>query len=129
MGDRLTLEQRRVVASLMEVYGSPTVVCQKFAEQLAGRDLPSHLTIYRVYAKFVKTGSVADNYRANAGRPRTGRKRVYSRKIPYINDLKDRIRTVVSSIPREMCVWALNGTVACWLLCVKHDGEQVETIL
>jgi hypothetical protein len=40
MGDRLTLEQRRVVASLMEVYGSPTVVCQKFAERFAGRDPP-----------------------------------------------------------------------------------------
>ena len=53
---------------------------------------------------------------------------VYSRKIRDINDLKDRIRTVVSSIPREMCVRALNGTVACWL-CVKHDGEQVETVL
>ena len=39
------------------------------------------------------------------------------------------LRTVVSSIPREMCVLALNGTVARWLLCVKHDGEQVETVL
>jgi len=29
----------------------------------------------------------------------------------------------------EMCVRALNGTVARWLLCVKHDGEQVETVL
>jgi hypothetical protein len=38
MGDRLTLEQRIVVVSLMEVYGSPTVVSQKFAEQFAGRD-------------------------------------------------------------------------------------------
>ena len=48
----------------------------------------------------------------------------------YVNTgLKDRIRTVVSSIPREMCVWALNGAVARWLLCVKHDGEQVETVL
>jgi len=73
MGDRLTLEQRRVVASLMEVYGSPTIVRQKFAERFAGQDPPSCLTIYRVYAKFVKTGSVADNYRGNAGRPRTGR--------------------------------------------------------
>jgi len=27
------------------------------------------------------------------------------------------------------CVRALNGTVAHWLLCVKHDGEQVETVL
>jgi hypothetical protein len=35
MGDRLTPEQRRVDASLMEVYGSPTVVRQKFAEQFA----------------------------------------------------------------------------------------------
>jgi hypothetical protein len=34
MGDRLTLERRRVAASLMEVHGSPTVVRQKFA----GRD-------------------------------------------------------------------------------------------
>jgi len=47
MGDRLTLEQRRVVASLMEVYGSSTVVRQKFAERFAGRDPPSRLTIYR----------------------------------------------------------------------------------
>ena len=39
------------------------------------------------------------------------------------------LRTVASSIPREMCVRALNGTVARWLLCVKHDGEQVETVL
>jgi len=54
---------------------------------------------------------------------------VYNRKIRDINDLKDRIQTVVSSIPCEMCVWALNGTVAHWLLCVKHNGEQVETVL
>ena len=39
------------------------------------------------------------------------------------------LRTAVSSIPREMCVRALNGTVARWLLCVKHDGQQVETVL
>jgi hypothetical protein len=45
MGDRLTLEQRRVVASLMEVYGLPTAVRQKFVEQFAGRDPPSSLTI------------------------------------------------------------------------------------
>ena len=52
MGGRLTLQQRRVVASLMEVYGSPTAVRQKFAERFAGRDPPSRLTIYRVYEKF-----------------------------------------------------------------------------
>jgi hypothetical protein len=46
-----------------------------------------------------------------------------------INDLKDTTRAVVSSVPREMCVWALNGTVAGWLLCVKQDGERVETVL
>jgi hypothetical protein len=51
MGDRLTLEQRRVVASLMEVYGSPTVGRHKFSERFAGRDPPSCLTIYRVYCK------------------------------------------------------------------------------
>ena len=39
------------------------------------------------------------------------------------------LRTVVLSVPREMCVRTLNGTVARWLLCVKHDGEQVETVL
>jgi hypothetical protein len=46
-----------------------------------------------------------------------------------INDLKGRIRTVVSSIAREMCVRAVNGTVAGWLLCIKQDGEQAETVL
>ena len=54
---------------------------------------------------------------------------VCSRKIRDINGLKDRIRTVVPSIRREMCVRALNGAVARWLLCVKQDGEQVETVL
>jgi hypothetical protein len=44
-------------------------------------------------------------------------------------DRMDTIRTVVSSVPREMRVRALNGTVARWLLCVKQDGEQVETVL
>ena len=39
------------------------------------------------------------------------------------------LRTVVSSIPREMCVRVLNATVARWLLCVKHDGQQAETVL
>jgi len=52
------------------------------------------------------------------------KERVDSRKILDISDLKDRMRTVISSIPREMCVQALNGTAAPWLLCVKHDGEQ-----
>jgi hypothetical protein len=50
-------------------------------------------------------------------------------KIRDINDLKDTTRTVVSFVLREMCVRALNGTVVGWLLCVKQDGEQVETIL
>jgi hypothetical protein len=35
MGDRLTLEQRRVAASLMVVYGSSTAVSQKFEERFA----------------------------------------------------------------------------------------------
>jgi hypothetical protein len=43
MSDRLALQQRRGVASLMEVYDSPTVVRQKFEERLAGRDSPSRL--------------------------------------------------------------------------------------
>jgi len=57
------------------------------------------------------------------------KERVYSRKIHDISDSKDRTQTVVSSIPCKMCVWALNGTVARWLLCGKHEGEQVETVL
>ena len=61
MGDRLTLEQKRMVASLMEVYGSPTVVGQKFAGRFAGRDPASRLTIYRVYAKFLSVNIISTN--------------------------------------------------------------------
>ena len=61
MGDRLTLEQRRVVASLMEVYGSPTVVRQKFAERFAGGDPPCRLTIYRVHAKVLSVNIILTN--------------------------------------------------------------------
>jgi hypothetical protein len=57
------------------------------------------------------------------------KERVYRRKVHNINELKDRIRTVVASIPREMCVRALNATVARWFLCVEHDDEQIETPL
>jgi hypothetical protein len=35
MADGLTLEQRGAVSSLMEVYGSPTVVRQNFVERFA----------------------------------------------------------------------------------------------
>jgi hypothetical protein len=51
------------------------------------------------------------------------KERLYSRKIRDINYLKDRIRNVVTFIPREMCVWVLNGTISHWLLCVKHGYE------
>jgi hypothetical protein len=54
------------------------------------------------------------------------KERVYSRKVRNVNEPNDRIQTVASSIPREMCVRALNATVARWLLCVEHDGEQIE---
>ena len=42
------------------------------------------------------------------------KEREYRQKIRDINDLKDRIRNVISSVPHEMCVRALNGTVARW---------------
>lgn len=76
MADRLTLEERRVVASLMEVVQSATEVRRRFAERFPNRQPPTRLTIYRIYQKFVATGSVADNYHGNAGRPRTGRSEV-----------------------------------------------------
>jgi hypothetical protein len=55
------------------------------------------------------------------------KERVYNRKIININDLKDRIREVILSIPREMCVRAVRVSVHRWFLCTKHNGEQVET--
>ena len=55
--------------------------------------------------------------------------RMHSRKVRNMNELKDTVRIVVSSIPREMCVRALNGTVARWFLCVERDGERTETVL
>jgi hypothetical protein len=36
MGERLTLEQSRVVVGLMEVCGSPNAVSEEFAERYAG---------------------------------------------------------------------------------------------
>jgi hypothetical protein len=41
-----------------------------------------------------------------------------------MNDLKDTIRNVVSYIPREICVRALNGNVARWLLCVNLLAQE-----
>ena len=53
----------------MEEYGSPTVVRRLFRQGL-GRDPPSRLTVRRIYQRSVETGSVANNYRGNVGRPR-----------------------------------------------------------
>ena len=50
--------------------------------------------------------------------------RVYSRIIFDTNNLKDTIRT----IPREMCVWALNGTVARWSLCVNPFKPELNPL-
>jgi hypothetical protein len=41
------------------------------------------------------------------------KERVYSRKVRNINELKGRIQSVVSSIPREMCARFSNATVVC----------------
>jgi hypothetical protein len=49
----------------------------------------------------------------------------YSRKIRENNDLKDRIRTVVSSIPREMFVRALNGTVVAGYCVLNRTGNRL----
>ena len=49
MADRLSPKQRRVIASLMEIFGSPTRVRREFAEQFPDGDPPSRLTIYRIY--------------------------------------------------------------------------------
>jgi hypothetical protein len=60
------------------------------------------------------------------------KERVYSRKVRNINklnELKDRLQIVVSLVPREMCIRALNATVAPSFLFVEHDGEQIETPL
>ena len=53
------------------------------------------------------------------------KERVYNRKIRDINDLKDRIRTVVSSIPREMCVRALNGTVVAGYFVLNMTANRL----
>jgi transposase len=72
MADRLTVKGRRVVASLLEVFRSPTIARKKFAEQFRS-DPVSRMTVYRVYKNFAETGSVANSYKGKAGRPRTGR--------------------------------------------------------
>ena len=72
MAHRLTLDERRIAASLMEVHQSPSHVQHLLRIQF-GQDPPSRLTLRRLYGKFVKTGSVANNNKGNSGRPRTGR--------------------------------------------------------
>ena len=57
------------------------------------------------------------------------KERVYGRRVNDINELKGGIRDVTSTIPREMCIRALNATVNHCFLCVEHDGVQVETII
>ena len=65
MAHRLTLDERRIAASLMEVHQSPSHVQHLLRIQF-GRDPPSRLTLRRLYGKFVKTGSVANNNKGNS---------------------------------------------------------------
>ena len=57
-----------MIASLMEIFGSSTRVRREFSERFPDRDPLSRLTVYRIYNKFVLTGSVADNYKGNTVR-------------------------------------------------------------
>lgn len=70
MATRLTLEERRKVAAWMEVFGSPSVVRNKF-QQWFQKDPPSRLTIRRIHEKFERTGAVTNDCKGNSGRPRS----------------------------------------------------------
>ncbi|KAJ8898289.1 hypothetical protein PR048_003649 [Dryococelus australis] len=72
MATRLSLEQRSEVAAWIEVFQSPTVVRIKY-QAYFNCDPPFRLTNYHIYDKFVTTSSVANYYRGNGGRSRTGR--------------------------------------------------------
>ena len=62
---------------------------REFAERFPDRDPPSRLTVSSIYNKFVSAGSVADNYKGNAGRPRTGRSEVnIADGEPMVNKLR-----------------------------------------
>lgn len=62
--------------------------------------------------------------------------RVNSINVRDMEELKNRIKDVISNIPREMCVKALNSTVDrcflflffCFFLCINRAGGQVETV-
>ena len=66
MAHRLSVKDRRVAASLIEVYQSPTRVQGLFRMRF-GREPPTRVTLRRLYKKFVETGSVADNCKGNSG--------------------------------------------------------------
>lgn len=59
---RLILEETRIVTSLVEMFGSPTIVRKKFREQFH-RHPSNRLIIYGVYEKSVLVGSVVDGYK------------------------------------------------------------------
>lgn len=49
--------------------------------------------------------------------------------VSDIEKLKDRIKSVMSHVPREICVNALNCTVDRWyFLCISRAGGNVETV-
>ncbi len=72
MASRLSIEERRFIASRMDVWYSPIRVQRAFQEEF-GKDPPQRRTISRVYHKWVKTGSVQNNIRGVSGRRRSVR--------------------------------------------------------
>lgn len=56
------------------------------------------------------------------------KERVYSTEVRDIEELKDRIKGVISNISPELCVLALKCTVERWFMCINRAGGQVETL-
>lgn len=104
---RLSLEERRFVASMMNVFNSPTRVQEEFWKHFK-KDPPSRLTVYRINRKFVKTGSINNNIEGVSGRKRTTRIPAVINKVQ-----KELVRTPRLSTRRLALQFGISQTSAC----------------
>jgi hypothetical protein len=56
------------------------------------------------------------------------KERVYATKPRDINDLKERITTVVCSVPTEKCQWSMDWMADNLHKCIENQGAQVEGV-
>ena len=112
---RLSIRERGFVASRMDTFRSPTIVRRMFRAEF-NKDPPSKLTIYRIHAKFERTGSVTNDIKGQSGRRRTVRLE------PKVIQIQNLLEENPELSTRRLALRSGVSKATAWRICNRELG-------